>query len=71
MEFLLSLDNRTYGRTNANEHSSRSHTILKITVESRSVSEEDGTVRVASLVSIHVWCNGIMYAHLCVYTELG
>ncbi|XP_064390879.1 uncharacterized protein LOC135338733 isoform X12 [Halichondria panicea] len=43
--------NRTFGSTNANEHSSRSHTIFKLTIESRVRDEElsDGTIRVASL----------------------
>lgn len=44
---------RNYDKTNANERSSRSHTIFKITIESRLVSdqeESDGTIRVASLV---------------------
>ncbi|XP_064390921.1 uncharacterized protein LOC135338768 isoform X2 [Halichondria panicea] len=43
--------NRTFGSTNANEHSSRSHTIFKLTIESR-VRDEERTIRVASLLHL-------------------
>ena len=44
--------NRSMGETKMNDRSSRSHTILTITVESRK-KEEDEAVRVATLVSKH------------------
>ena len=49
------IDNRSVGETNMNDHSSRSHTIFTLTIESRLRDEEggDGTVKVASLVSIN------------------
>ena len=50
----MHVDNRSVGETNMNDHSSRSHTIFTLTIESRLRDEEggDGTVKVASLVSI-------------------
>ena len=48
---------RNYDKTNANERSSRSHTIFKITIESRLIRDEeegDGTIKVASLVSVYL-----------------
>ena len=42
---------------NANERSSRSHTIFKITIESQLIRDEeegDGTIRIASLVSVYL-----------------
>ena len=49
-----SSENRSIGETNMNERSSRSHTLFTMTVESRlreGEEEDDGTVRVATLVS--------------------
>ena len=66
---IIIVENRSVGETNMNDRSSRSHTIFTLTVESRLRDEEggDGTVKVASLVSI---CN--MYIHCismyCIYT---
>ena len=43
--------NRSVGVTNMNEHSSRSHSIFSITLESRLVQdEEDETVKISRLV---------------------
>ena len=49
------VENRSVGETNMNDRSSRSHTIFTLTVESRLRDEEggDGTVKVASLVSVY------------------
>ena len=50
----FSSENRSIGETNMNERSSRSHTLFTMTVESRlreGQEEDDGTVRVATLVS--------------------
>ncbi len=51
---LLSSDNRSVGVTNMNEHSSRSHSIFTITLESRLLQEEEEvgeTVTYSRLVS--------------------
>ena len=47
----MHVDNRSVGE---NDHSSRSHTVFTLTIESRLRDEEggDGTVKVASLVSV-------------------
>ena len=57
------IDNRSVGETNMNDHSSRSHTIFTLTIESRLRDEEggDGTVKVASLVSIYMYVTLYMY----------
>ncbi|XP_039297338.1 centromere-associated protein E [Nilaparvata lugens] len=41
--------NRRIGETNMNERSSRSHTIFRIILESRSTDDEDGAVKVSHL----------------------
>ena len=57
---IVTIDNRTFGETNMNERSSRSHTVFTVAVESRS-REEDGTVKVAYLVSCYTYMH--VYVH--------
>lgn len=46
------LARRHVGATNMNEHSSRSHTICRLIIESRPLGE-DGVVNVSELVSLY------------------
>ena len=52
---LYYIGNRSIGETTMNERSSRSHTVLGLTVESRcsrqGEEDDDGKVRIATLVS--------------------
>lgn len=47
-------DRRTYGSTNVNERSSRSHTLLQLIIESHERGDDSGIITVSRMVSLRI-----------------